>query len=164
MKKLIYLLLISILLSCSKDKSCPPGFTGSDCNQELTPQYMKLHAVWLNEFPPTDNGAGWDLLDGPDIYFTLSYNGNVIYSSKDRKYTNAIQGPLLWTIDTNVNFDHPADEYVLSAYDYDDTSADDYMGGIKFVPYIPNKGFGTIITWECVGCTTMWKTSVSYVH
>ncbi|MEI2693696.1 MAG: hypothetical protein V9E90_01370 [Saprospiraceae bacterium] len=164
MKNLSIFLCLAILVSCSKDKNCSPGFTGSDCDQELTPQYIKLNSVSLLSFPPTDNGAGWDLLDGPDVYFVLLYNSTVIYSTKDTRYTNAISGPLLWDIQTNVNFDHPADAYVLAAYDYDDTSADDFMGAINFVPYIANKGFPTSITWDCAGCSTQWKTLINYVH
>lgn len=126
MKKLSLLFAVLFFtFSCSKDKNCSPGFTGSDCDQELTPQYIKLRNVFLNKFPQTDNGAGWDLLDGPDVYFVLSYNGNVLYSSKDQRYPNTLNGPLGWSIDTNVNFDHPSDKYILSAFDYDDTSADD---------------------------------------
>ena len=60
---LCFSVFVLCLLSCSKDET------------NKTPKYIKVTSVTIEEFPPTDpNGAGWDILDGPDLYFVILYN------------------------------------------------------------------------------------------
>lgn len=163
MKKLIAFLFLSILMSCSKDKSCTAGFTGDDCETQITPTYIKIKEVKLTKFPPTDNGAGWDLLDGPDMYFEILYNGSPFVSTKNKPFDNINGTVVKWILIGNYSIDKPFDQYAIAAFDHDDTSADDYIGGITFTPYSNSNKFPKTIVLNCPGCGTEWEIVVEYV-
>ncbi len=140
---------------------CPNGYTGPDCSNQITPSKIRINNIRLTKFPPTDNGAGWDLTSGPDIYIVIEYNGSIIYNHPTY-YQNA--DPSL-TYDfkpsTNLNLTNPADNYIIRLYDYDDFSTDDYMGGIEFVPYYDGNNFPGNIDIDAGG-TVAFELSVSY--
>jgi hypothetical protein len=155
MKPLHFLILPALicLISCSDD----------DDNVVEAPDYIKVKTVFLDKFPATDNGAGWDILDGPDLYFTISYNGAEIYSSRSNSQNNATGTVAAWAITGNLNLDYPADQYVIRVYDYDFPDADDFIGGMNFTPFIQANGLPAVIPLTCSGCSTEWRLDVEYV-
>jgi hypothetical protein len=94
MKNLISILFIislSLLSSCNKDEcsdikclnngtcingncECPSGYSGIYCGNQIAPKKIKIIKIKITKFPTTDNGAGWDLTSGSDIYIALAYN------------------------------------------------------------------------------------------
>lgn len=162
------LLIISIVLitffSCKKegDKDCPTGFTGSNCSQQVTPTNILIKSISVTSFPATDaNGAGWDLTNGPDIYITISQNGNVLYENSANFSQNGAPN-----VTFNTNFVLPDVDgiYSVSVYDYDDFDSDDFMGGIISPIYTSLNGFPSNVVLSCSGCAVSLSLSVNYTH
>lgn len=142
--------------------NCPEGYSGSDCSQQVTPDKIRVTKIEITRFPATDNGAGWDLTSGPDIYPKLSLGSTEIWTSEDY-YQNA-DPSTVYSFDINpiVNLSSPNDRYTISLYDYDDFDADDFMGGIIFTPYSSNNGFPSTINLDAGG-DVAFRLHVNYV-
>ena len=97
MKKVFYCLMpLSIMfLQCGKDRVCPDGYKGSNCDQEIKPTRILLDAIEFTYWPQgQSNGSNWDSGTGatsnPDLYFEI-YNGiNNIYFSQ--VHNNVVAG------------------------------------------------------------------------
>jgi PKD repeat protein len=140
---------------------CHNGYNGSDCSSQVTPSKLILSKIQIIKFPSTDNGAGWDLTSGADIYPELSLGSTIVWSSQTF-YENADPSNV-YEFDVNPTFDltSPTSQYSISLYDYDDTSADDFMGGINFSPYSATNGFPSIIELDAGG-DVAFRIYVSY--
>lgn len=133
------------------DCVCPEGFTGADCSQQETPDKIRITKIEITRFQATDNGAGWDLSSGPDIYPELSKGSTNLYSASTF-YQNADPSSN-YSFDLNPAIDivSPNDQYTIRLYDFDDFDADDFMGGINFTPYSSNNGFPNTINLDAGG-------------
>jgi hypothetical protein len=142
---------------------CPEGYGGADCSQPITPKKIKISKIEVTKFPATDNGAGWDLTSGPDIYLQLlKGDGSIWKSSTTYDYQNADPSKAYsFDITPSVDLTEPQDQYTIILYDYDDLDAADFMGGIIFTPYSKSKGFPSVITLDAGG-TVAFKLHVSY--
>lgn len=142
--------------------NCPVQWTGPDCSQEKPPVKMRVGKIKITKFPPTDtNGGGWDLLDGPDVYFVIIQNGTTLF---DSDYVEDLTGNFEWPI--NFEFSDPTATYSIGVYDYDDgITPDDFMGGINFTPYRSGEKFPTSYTLDCGSCVVSFQlTGVEYFH
>lgn len=178
MKRIITLLILTLtLFSCKKDASdlcegvscknggtcvngdcnCPVSWTGPDCTQQKTPTNLILKNIIVTTFPPTDNGAGWDLTSGPDIYVEISQNGQVLYTSG--YIVNATAGV---NFQTNFILPDVTGIYVIRVYDYDDFDANDFMGSIQGSFYTSTNGFPSTLTVSCGTCVVSFSIPVSY--
>ncbi len=142
--------------------NCPEGYTGSDCSQQVSPDKIRITRIEITRFPATDNGAGWDLTSGPDIYPEIFKGSSSIYRSTIF-YQNADPSNV-YSFDLNpaVDLDEPRDQYIIRLYDYDDFDADDFMGGIIFTPYSADNGFPTIIDLDA-GEAVAFRLHVNYI-
>lgn len=184
MKPISYLFLLALLaFSCKKettqedlcegvtclnggtcingDCSCPPGYTGPACEQEKAPVKMRISSITLVDFPPTDNGAGWDLTSGADVYIEISLGGVVIYTSG---YVQNLTTANVYT--DIIEFTSPQATYNIAVWDYDDgITAPDFMGGINFTPYQPGQNFPTTRNVQCSGCDVSFTlNNIIYTH
>ena len=162
MKQISLLLLILLgFISCKKnaDETCPNGYTGSNCDQQITPTNIILKSIKVTSFPPTDNGAGWDLTSGPDVYITISQNGNVLYTNSNAFIMNATAG-----VSFNTQYVLPSVTgiYTINVYDHDDFDADDFMGGIIAPIYTNTTGFPETLTLSCPGCAISFLIEIGY--
>lgn len=141
----LYLILIFLsIASCKKDdpEPCPNLYTGKNCDIQITPSFIRVLATTLTNFPPTDNGAGWDLTSGPDIYIVIKQNGQVLLNTDNDWKQNASPG-ISWqkpfsTIDAISNI-------TIEVWDYDDFDDDDFMGAIQGPIYTDTNGFPQFI-------------------
>lgn len=126
MKKLFVLLIIISALSCKKE--------------EIVPISIRITRITLTDFPATDaNGAGWDVLDGPDIYIEIRLDNQTIYKHNQFYEDATPNNEYDFIPTTNINLDRPTNNYQIGLLDYDDNiSADDPMGVITFQPYQGN--------------------------
>ncbi len=140
---------------------CPDGFTGADCSQQKTPTEIIISKIEVTSFPATDNGAGWDLTSGPEIYPELSLGNTVIWSSSIY-FTNADPSTdYNFTLNPTFSLSSPNVQYTIRLYDHDDLDPDDFMGGINFTPYSSSNGFPSILLLDAGGDVT-FKLHVSY--
>lgn len=131
---------------------CEEGFSGPDCSDQITPSAIKITNIKVIRFPATrDNGSSWDLTNGADIYVTLDYDNNNIYTHPDR-FENA-DGTTTFDFvpDVNLNMENPTDMYVISLFDDDGIEADDFLGGIQFTPYSNDNKFPDILNLDANG-------------
>jgi hypothetical protein len=184
MKRIIPLMLIAsiTLFTCSKDEDpceaitclnggecanglckCSERYKGPDCSQQVTPSKIKITKITVTGFPATEsNGAGWDLTDGADIFPFLFVGNTVIYDSPvlQPNANPSIDYDFTPTSPIEIN---PTTTYTLSLYDYDDTSADDFMGGVVFTPYESSNGFPEVLDLAPVGGSVTFKLHISYI-
>lgn len=166
MKKLFFLSLIALTsFSCSKDKDCDPGFTGPDCDQEIIPKSMELLSITVLLFPIQDrNGLPWDVLDDPDLYINISYQGNLLYTSYSNPISKA-QGPITWSFFSNpLIIDRPNEFYTISLYDRDDIGNNELIETVNFRPYRAGLNFPIEVFDNCNNCLTKWKYNCFYNH
>lgn len=141
--------------------NCPTGYNGPDCSNQETPSKIRITNIQLTSFPPTDNGGGWDLSSGADIYVSMEYSGVIIYEHPSY-YENANPNQdYNFQPNINLNMNNPTDTYIIRLYDYDDFDSDDYMGGLQFVPYQNSNNFPSTIILDA-GTGISFQLSISY--
>lgn len=123
------------------DCVCPEGYSGADCSQQVTPSTIRVTSIKVTGWSPTDNGAGWDLTSGPDIYVQIQRSGTTIYTSGT--YTDASNQ---LNFNTNIELTGVNSTYSILIYDDDSLDSDDYMGGFTFTPYSSNNDFPSVLT------------------
>lgn len=141
---------------------CPQGYKGADCSQQITPSKIRITKIEVTRFPATDNGAGWDLTSGPDIFPTILLGNNVVWDSPDY-FQDANPGTTYtFTPSPAIELTSPTSQYTIRLYDYDDIDADDFMGGILFYPYYSTNKFPSVLTIDAGGAVA-FKLYLSYV-
>lgn len=173
MKKSISFIIGTALLwnSCAKDgteKRCDKGFTGRNCDQEITPSKMQVTRIEVTTLPAFDtDGSNWDPLGGkPDVYMRIidKSSNTVVYESATLYNYNYNGGIYSNLSNSNVLLNHPTTRYNVEAWDHDDADPDDYMGSIEFTPYIKGEKFPPQVTMSCQGCNTAWKLDYTYLY
>lgn len=176
--KIIFTLVVMLFLACGKNEKncptcenggtciqgqcqCPIGWTGEFCQIEQAPTSMKIITVKLTKWPAADQqGAGWDLLDGPDIYLIIKDGATILY--KSNSFQNAVQGQSLVFV-ANTVIDTPDRAISFEIWDNDSgITTDDFMGGIQTIPYQQGFKFPQSIILQCAGCIVQMELSVQY--
>ena len=123
---------------------------------------MTIHAVKINRWPAADPaGAGWDILDGPDLKLVIRDAGQILYSSPTF-YEDAINGQTI-LFSPEVSIFLPDRPLTFDVYDYDDgLSSDDFIGGIVAKVYQEGQNFPNTFTLDCAGCKVSVDVTVSY--
>lgn len=164
MKNLIFLTLLSMfLVTCKKDdtkENCPARYTGSNCDEQITPVGIMLNSVEVLNYRTTDNGAGWDLTSGPDCYISIIHDGVSIFSSKANFKQNAVGA---FTIPVNILLSDVNDIYRIQLFDYDDLDADDFMGEVNWLFYSSLDGFPGVVNFTCANCITYFRCNITYL-
>jgi hypothetical protein len=130
---------------------CPTGYTGPDCGNQETPSKIRITNIRVTKFPATDNGAGWDLSSGPDIYVSMEYSASQIYEHPTFFQNANPTQDYDFQPNINLNMNNPTDIYIIRLYDNDDFGADDFMGGIQFVPYQDGNNFPNKLNLDAGG-------------
>lgn len=165
MKKIILpaLLVLSIVTACKKDcPACLNGGTcvdgicqceglwaGENCEIQVTPSLIRVAAISLTDFPPTDNGAGWDLTSGPDVYVIVKADGQTVLNTSNDWRQNATFIET-WQTAFSINFAYS--NITIELWDFDDLDADDFMGSVTGKIYSDTNGFPDFFDINCVGC------------
>lgn len=113
---------------------CPPGYDGTNCQNQLPSVTMEITSIKVDDFPSSDNGSNWDILDGPDLLVTANpgtssnQNGNVSTAQNNVNVDNSYTFQNLnWVFSANTNV-------TIGIWDADSPDADDFMGGFYFLP------------------------------
>lgn len=121
--------------------SCEEGYMGPACEEQETPSIIRISRVRVTSFPATDNGAGWDLTSGADIYVEI-YKGSTLLWDSGAFIQNANPNTNhTWNVSGFVDLNDANGQYQIFLYDYDDFDPDDLIGGYTFVPYDNQNGF-----------------------
>jgi len=180
-RTLILALMASIisLVGCKKDKdapkpnntssppqtsTCDEGYTGANCQTQITPSKIRITKITVTKFPQYDNGSPWDNIDigdsRPELFVEFLIGSTSLFSTgyyQDANYNQSYD----FTGSSYLPFDiiSPTSSYTIRAWDYD-TGANDYIGGFIFTPYHSTNGFPSIIYVS--SSTLEFKIYVSY--
>ena len=127
--------------------NCPTGYSGSDCSIVLTPSAMVINSITMTSYPMTQtSGAGWDLTDGPDPFITINSGTSANQNDFSSGVASNVTGSSIYysngfpvTI-SNLNIN-----WTIGVWDYDATSANDFMTGLYFIPISQTSGFPSTI-------------------
>lgn len=168
-------LLLIFIVSCSKDDSndactpinclnggtqtvncgcdCPDGYSGTDCSQELTPSKVIITKAIVKSFPNTESdGTNWDFNliveeQLADIYITIENSSFNILFDSPTYYLNVLSGEgEFFEFDVNLEITDVESSHLISVWDYDPSSDDDFMATAGFFPYENNNGFPNTLT------------------
>lgn len=123
---------------------------------------MVINSVRVISFPPTDaNGAGWDLLNGPDISLTIRSTNNTVLWQANSFYQNATNGQTIVFLPA-LEVNTPTAPMIFQVWDYDEGFGDDLMGGIQSIIYQPGHQFPNTFTLSCSGCSVSFEVNATY--
>ena len=126
---------------------CTVQFQGANCDEQRTPDEIRLRSIQLTRFPETNNGIKWDANDGPDLYFRL-YEGTTPLAQPSLDVTNADASQDYYFFINIIDISNVMNEHTLQLRDYDKEDDDDIMGEVKFVPYFMTNGFPYLMTLD----------------
>lgn len=141
---------------------CPSGWTGLRCSKQVTPTKVRISKILITRFPQYDNGSSWDIGSGPEVYIEITKEKEKVHE-QPTVFENAESGKTyLYEPTSFIDLTDPTARYTISLYDYDDLSADDWMGGVLFYPYSSTGGFPEKMVLDAGGNVAfeMW---LSYV-
>jgi hypothetical protein len=124
------------------------GGTESIINKTVTvknvPTKLIINSLKLTAFPATTStGAGWDYLDGPDIFFEITGPGGIT-SYKEYRKENLTVGNLPVTFSSGLPYTFTSFDFrhEIDFYDYDPIGSNESMGGYYFTPrqFMPVNG------------------------
>jgi hypothetical protein len=124
--------------------NCPAGYTGANCGTQKTPTKIRVVKIEVNGFPATDNGAGWDLTSGADIYPAIYRVSPSAFVWESDTYIENAAANLTHTFIPNPPvLINPNVEYLFALFDYDYPDSDDAIGGVSLI--INYNGFPNVI-------------------
>jgi hypothetical protein len=144
---------------------CPDRYTGPQCDEQVTPDVMRITSVELLRFPgfTPNSDKPWDAEDGPDVFFKLVHDDHpvaqpvVLVENADhtQRYDFHIS-----IVDMNAVLD----EYTMQLFDYEAIGVEpQFMGEIAFTPYHSTNGFPTEIHLDNGG-PVAFRMTVEYLY
>lgn len=145
---------------------CPQGYTGDNCQLQVTPLEILIKKFEILGYPATNGGISWDTHDGPDMYIRVMQGKTEVYRYH-KTVLNAVDGNVYtMTPLTKPSLD-PDTEYTLELWDDDsDQGANDQKihTSVKFKPYKANTNFPDTINVKSI----LWDMDINlyldYVH
>jgi len=121
---IVFALIFTNLFSCTKKEDPKPDATN-----------VTVTGIKIVTMPLTDGGSDWDLDGGADPIFTI-INSNATLYSHNLYYPDVTSSsfPLVYTIADGYKLPYINQAYGINLYDYDETSANDYIGQVVFNP------------------------------
>lgn len=150
MKRMIFILACSTLLfACKKNNKCDDGFTGDNCDIQMTPSTITMNEVDLTSYPTTKtDGSGWDISDGPDIFFVLYRNDAVIFTSNTVNDLAGTTSPVVYTTGMPFNISDVNANFTIKWYDADGILGDELMGSFNIDMYSDMNGFPQTLSFD----------------
>lgn len=119
-----FVFFLIVFTSCNKDDVKPDA------------KSVSVTGIEIITMPLTDNGSKWDLDGDADVIFRISNSNTVLFESNPA-INNVSNKDLPLSLQIPGGYKLPLldQNYSILLYDYDQTSANDYIGGISFNPY-----------------------------
>lgn len=160
-----------LLAACGKEPSCPEGYTGDNCDQEIKPKGVTLLSLHLTRTSAqTPDSTDWDenvlpQFKYPDVFLVVRSDSEVLWTSSyyfddvqpgdDKVFNIPLPG---------IDLD-PDQTYYVDAFDRDGAGTaqeNDFMGGVSGKFYQPGAGFPTTLTLDCSNCEIAYEATVAY--
>jgi hypothetical protein len=117
----------------------------------ITPGQIFVDSIRVQNILFTDqNGAGWDLTTGPDLFYELTLNSSVLRTGVVLDDLGPQDLPVGWYVNPPYQVDSWTSTFHLDLYDYDSASENDHMVAISFVVnnIIAEHGYPRTITYR----------------
>ncbi len=147
---------------------CPTGFTGSNCETQITPTQVKITKIRVTKFPDTKpNGGWWDILPNSDadIYLTLENSSLTTIWTSPTYYSDATGiGTFYYDFvpTTPIIFPNLSSGYIMNIYDRD-TIGNEFIDFVAFNPYSSSGGFPTTKTFTNASSSFSFQLTLEYV-
>ncbi len=130
---------------------CPPGFTGADCGDEITPKTIIPRKVKVTKVARTAaSGREYDAAEYPDVYVLIKEGTKVwVYTSTALNLQPGQTAEFdVDFLETTGPYFYPSGEYTVELWDNDQISGgqDELMGTGDFRAWTPGNGFPEWIT------------------
>ena len=103
------------------------------------------------------SGAGWDPLDGPDVFFNIeNANSSIEVDGSGSKVNNVVSAdlPLSWSFTNAFPITNLSATHYISIYDFDTLDPNDLVGEVGFTMSDLKSGYPTTVT-KTVGSLTI---------
>ena len=148
--------------------NCPQGYSGTNCEIQITPSKIKVTNIRVKAFPNYNNLEGWDIGSGPDIFVRLGVgNGDentvVLYSSG--YMPDAISnGFNYYDFRPNqpIEINNSLSKHIIALFDYDSTSFNEVIGAFTFNIYEPNNHFSDKLILRDTSIPLEFELSLTY--
>jgi hypothetical protein len=146
--------------------ACPAGYTGNFCEKQVIPRAIVIHSITVTKFPATkDNGAGWDLTSGPDIYVKV-YEGNVnLLWDSPTYFPDAVNTQTYkFTPATPIRLTDATKMYIIELNDYDSVTLSERISvaGILFGSDAKDLPAKMLLNANCATCPVSFELAVTY--
>jgi len=142
----LYIFCIICLLSCEEnDDSCPIGFAGPSCEDQLSPTSIKIESIDIVSIPPLmPNGQPWGDGISVDLVLIIDFLGGpdseIIYESEIKTDSNIGETQRFDLSRNNVFLDQPLKRYQVRILN-NVNGANSTIGSASFIPHNPEDGF-----------------------
>lgn len=160
-----------LLAACSKENSCPEGYTGDNCDQEIKPKGITLLSLHLiRTSAQTPDSMDWDenvlpQFKYPDVFLVVRSDTGIVWVSSYRFDDVTPNDDKVFNIPLpGLDLD-PDQVYYVDAFDYDGAGTaqeNDFMGGVSGKFYQPGAGFPTTQALDCSNCDIAYEATVAY--
>ncbi|MBC8173637.1 MAG: hypothetical protein H7X71_07015 [Chitinophagales bacterium] len=148
MKKIMLVVAGSAFLFAACNKDCKTGYTGKDCADQIVPGTITMNSVEVTSYAETkEDGGGWDISDGPDMYFEIYQNDSKIFTS-NTVTDLAGASTLVYADGMPFNISSVQDNFTIKFFDDDDLFADELMGSFNVDFYMDGNGFPDVISLD----------------
>jgi len=136
-----------LFTNCQKEKFCSEGYTGPDCNEEITPLRISIDAIRVVRFPDRQkNGQHWDSVTRyPDLYINLYEERSERRLLRTDYAIEDVIGSV--TFNEPVTFDYPNENYILQLLDADPIGSQQ-VSAMQFKPHKVGAGFPSTINYR----------------
>lgn len=141
---------------------CPESYTGTYCEDQATPDEIRIRTIKVTRFPGMNNGMSWDESDGPDLYFRLN-EGQMPLAQPYSAVENADASQQYYFFIELILMQNVLNEHSLQLKDYDKEDDDDLLGEVKFTPYHSTNGFPSTIILDNGG-PVAFTIEVDYIY
>ncbi len=125
---------------------CPPGYTGNDCGDEITPKTIIPHKIKVTKVSRTaPSGREYDPAEYPDVYVVVKEGAKVWIHTQTRlnlRPGETVEFDVPFLVTTGPYF-YPSGEYTVELWDNDQITGgqDELMGSADFRAWTPGNGF-----------------------
>lgn len=124
---------------------------GSDTHQQTVtidspPTSVRITNVSILSAPLTDGGSQWDLDGAADVMFDIETSGGSVAFTSGTYFNNVASYPVSWSITNNWTVTNLNQQYRVVIWDYDSTSANDYMGQTNLFSFGTYTSYPSTIT------------------
>lgn len=153
---------------------CNAGYTGENCNIQITPSSIRISNIKIIKFPAFNGTATWDATDGPDLKVALKKNNTTIYTQSNpinnavsgQSYSVSLAPSLVLTsvttsytlvlYDNDIIYNQDADGNPTTVFSDTDT----FMTGLTFDIYNEISGFPSTLVVS--GSNASYELSLNY--